>query len=82
MNNASTDNTVQVNGAELGELVILTDEVVASGSVYSDESYVATVMVDESIREEDGSDNEEKSEDIENRNSICQLLNQRMASQR
>jgi hypothetical protein len=43
VNNVSTDNTIQVNGAELGELVILTDEVVASGSAYADESYVATL---------------------------------------
>ena len=38
------------------------------------------VMVDESIREEDGSDDEEKDEDKEDK--ICQLLDQRTASQR
>ena len=37
-------------------------------------------MVDESIREEDGGDNEEKDENIEK--CVCQLLNQRAASQR
>ena len=37
------------------------------------------VMVDESVHEEDGSDNEEKDEDI--KNIVCQLLDQRMASQ-
>ena len=38
-----------------------------------------TVTVDESVLKKDGSDDEEKGEDIEN--SICQLLDQRMASQ-
>ena len=38
------------------------------------------VTVDESICEEDGSDDEEKDEDKED--YICQLLNQRTASQR
>ena len=38
------------------------------------------VTVDESVREEDGSDNEEKDEDIES--GVCQLLDQRTASQR
>ena len=38
------------------------------------------VMVDKSIREEDGSDNEEKDEDI--KDVVCQLLDQRTASQR
>ena len=38
------------------------------------------VTVDESVREEDRSDDEEKDEDEEN--IICQLLDQRMASQR
>ena len=37
-------------------------------------------MVDESVREEDRSDDEEKDKDVES--SICQLLYQRMASQR
>ena len=37
------------------------------------------VTVDESIREEDGSDDEEKDED--RKDYICQLLNQRTASQ-
>ena len=39
-----------------------------------------TVTVDESVHEEDGSDNEEKEKNIEE--YICQLLNQRTASQR
>ena len=38
------------------------------------------VTVDESIREEDGSDDEEKDED--KKDDICQLSNQRTASQR
>ena len=38
------------------------------------------VTVDESIREEDGSDDEEKDEDV--KDVICQLLDQRTASQR
>ena len=38
------------------------------------------VTVDESIREEDRSDDEEEDKDV--KGSICQLLNQRMASQR
>ena len=38
------------------------------------------VMVDESVREEDGSNDEEKDEDIES--IVCQLLNQRTVSQR
>ena len=38
------------------------------------------VTVDESVREEDGSDDEEKSKD--NEDDICQLLDQRMTSQR
>ena len=37
------------------------------------------VMVDESVCEEDGSDNEEKDEDI--KDVVCQLLDQRTASQ-
>ena len=37
------------------------------------------VTVDESVREEDGSDDEEKDENV--KDDICQLLNQRMASQ-
>ena len=40
----------------------------------------AFVTVDESVCEEDGSDNEEKDEDKED--YICQLLDQRTASQR
>ena len=36
-------------------------------------------MVDESVREEDGSDDEEKDED--KKDIICQLLDQRTASQ-
>ena len=38
------------------------------------------VTVDESIREEDGSDDNEKDENV--KDDICQLLNQRTASQR
>ena len=38
------------------------------------------VTVDESVREEDRSDDEEKDENVEN--IICQLLDQRTASQR
>ena len=38
------------------------------------------VTVDKSMREEDGSDDEEKDENVED--MICQLLDQRMASQR
>ena len=38
------------------------------------------VTVDKSICEEDGSDDEEESKD--NEDGVCQLLNQRMASQR
>ena len=38
------------------------------------------VTVDKSVHKEDGSDNEEKDEDI--KNIVCQLLDQRMASQR
>ena len=37
-------------------------------------------MVDESIHEEDRSDDNEKDENVED--NICQLLNQRTASQR
>ena len=37
-------------------------------------------MVDESVREEDGSDDEEKDENV--KDIICQLLDQRTASQR
>ena len=37
------------------------------------------VMVDESIHEEDGSDDDEKEENI--KDDICQLLDQRTASQ-
>ena len=37
------------------------------------------VTVDESVREEDGSDDEENNEDEEN--IVCQLLDQRTASQ-
>ena len=37
-------------------------------------------MVDESIREEDRSDDEEKDED--NKDVVCQLLDQRTVSQR
>ena len=39
-----------------------------------------SVTVDESIREDERSDDEEKDED--KKDYICQLLNQRMASQR
>ena len=39
-----------------------------------------SVTVDESVREEDGSDDEEKDENVED--NICQLLDQRTASQR
>ena len=39
-----------------------------------------TVTVDESVREEDRSDDEEEDEDV--KDIICQLLNQRTASQR
>ena len=39
----------------------------------------ATVTVDESIREEDGSDDEENNED--KKDVVCQLLDQRTASQ-
>ena len=46
-------------------------------------SELSTVLVDvtvnESVCEEDGSDDEEKGKDIED--SVCQLLDQRMASQ-
>ena len=38
-----------------------------------------SVTVDESVREEERSDNEEKDED--RKNIICQLLDQRTASQ-
>ena len=38
------------------------------------------VTVDESIREDDRSDDEEEDENVES--DICQLLNQRTASQR
>ena len=38
------------------------------------------VTVDESVREEERSDNEEEDEDVED--IVCQLLNQRTASQR
>ena len=37
-------------------------------------------MVDESVHEEDGSDDEEESKDVEN--GICQLLDQRTVPQR
>ena len=37
-------------------------------------------MVDESVHKEDRSDDEEKGKDIED--SVCQLLDQRMVSQR
>ena len=37
-------------------------------------------MVDESIRKDERSNNEEKDEDVES--GICQLLNQRTVSQR
>ena len=40
----------------------------------------ACVTVDESIRKEDGSDDEEKDENV--KGGICQLLDQRTASQR
>ena len=40
----------------------------------------SSVTVDESVREDERSNDEEKDEDIES--SICQLLNQRTASQR
>ena len=43
-------------------------------------SLLDIVTVDESIREEDGSDDEE--EDKDEKDDICQLSNQRMASQR
>ena len=36
-------------------------------------------MVDESVHEEDGSDDEEKDENV--KGGICQLLDQRMVSQ-
>ena len=38
-----------------------------------------SVMVDESVREKERSEDEEEGEDIED--VVCQLLNQRMASQ-
>ena len=38
------------------------------------------VTVDESVREDERSNDEEKDENVES--SICQLLDQRMASQR
>ena len=38
-----------------------------------------SVTVDESVREEDRSDDEEKDEDV--KDVVCQLLNQRTASQ-
>ena len=41
---------------------------------------IVHVTVDESIREEDGSDDEENNEDI--KEYVCQLLDQRTASQR
>ena len=42
--------------------------------------YTGVVTVDESVREEDRSDDEEKDENV--KNIICQLLDQRTASQR
>ena len=41
---------------------------------------LASVTVDESVREEERSNDEEKDENI--KGSVCQLLNQRTASQR
>ena len=41
---------------------------------------MAIVTVDKSVREEDGSDDEEKDENV--KDDICQLLDQRTASQR
>ena len=40
---------------------------------------MAIVMVDKSVREEDGSDDEEKDENV--KDDICQLLDQRTVSQ-
>ena len=45
----------------------------------SRKSYKNAVTVDESVREKDRSDDEEKDEDI--KGSICQLLDQRTVSQ-
>ena len=42
-------------------------------------SGMVVVMVDESVHEEDGSDDEEKDENV--KGGICQLLDQRMVSQ-
>ena len=44
------------------------------------QAQLAPVTVDESIREEDGSDDEEKDENVED--IICQLLDQGTVSQR
>ena len=41
---------------------------------------LSTVTVDESVREDERSNNEEKDEDV--KGNICQLLDQRTASQR
>ena len=41
---------------------------------------IIVVTVDKSIREEDGSDDEENDEKV--KDNICQLLNQRTVSQR
>ena len=43
-------------------------------------STMQVVTVDESVREDERSNDEEKDENVES--SICQLLDQRMASQR
>ena len=51
-----------------------------SGAQISRVRIVLCVTVDESIREEDGSDNEENNED--EKDVVCQLLNQGTASQR
>ena len=53
---------------------------IASSHGYIEIVQALAVTVDKSIREEDGSDDEEKDEDKED--DICQLSNQRTASQR
>ena len=46
----------------------------------TEDSQILLVTVDESIHEEDGSDDNEKDENV--KDDICQLLDQRTASQR
>ena len=48
--------------------------------ILSDLPQAVTVTVDESVREDEGSNDEEKDKNVES--SICQLLDQRTASQR